>query len=536
MKKKLILLLVVVLALSLAVVACSRDNEGENNNSNNNNAQVEQSGPYGTLKIASVDFSYESTDPINYESLWGFAMYDPLITIDENGNYIGGVAEDWELSEDGLTWTFYIRKGIKFHNGDELTAHDVKFSVDRFANQSEIESTNPWTPYLAGNYNYTEVVDDYTFRYHCQRPELPLLVPFSWTRIIPKNYYEEVGMEEFRKNPIGSGPYKFVELVPETSFKMEANTEHWRFKPDFMYVEEYQVPEEMTRINMLRTGEVDIALGITNERMVELRDNEGFATVKVGDPVLWTISFPGTWSTRRPTGDIRVRQAMSYAINREELCESYFKGLAVPGGRWYMHPGCYGWDPSWKPDPYDPELAMQLLEEAGYPDAFEDKEIIFYVTPGPMVEQAQLLQDYWRKVGVEVDVQTIDTTQWSGMFFIRNTEPDAPNVGNIFPWQFSSTFNSVYQSANMFTSNGVHSTGNDAKADELYQKVVSELDPVLAEQYWTEFRDYVEGLYYNVGICIIEPNILVNPETVAEFTACTNMTLYDALAGIKHPK
>ena len=106
MKKKLILLLVVVLALSLAVVACSRDDEGETNNSNNNNEQVEQSGPYGTLKIASVDFSYESTDPINYESLWGFAMYDPLITIDENGNYIGGVAEDWELSEDGLTWTF----------------------------------------------------------------------------------------------------------------------------------------------------------------------------------------------------------------------------------------------------------------------------------------------------------------------------------------------------------------------------------------------------------------------------------------------
>ena len=190
------------------------------------------------------------------------------------------------------------------------------------------------------------------------------------------------------------------------------------------------------------------------------------ATVKVGDPCCGQSASRNL--VDRDPRRYPCPQGHVYAINREER-ESYFKGWQC-GRPLVQHPGCYGWDPSWKSDPYDPELAMQLLEEAGYPDAFEDKEIIFYVTPGPMVEQAQLLQDYWRKVGVEVDVQTIDTTQWSGMFFIRNTEPDAPNVGNIFPWQFSSTFNSVYQSANMFTSNGVHSTGNDAKADELYKK------------------------------------------------------------------
>ncbi|OGO31246.1 MAG: hypothetical protein A2Z29_09425 [Chloroflexi bacterium RBG_16_56_11] len=484
------------------------------------------------MRVASVDFSYESTDPIFYESFWGWSMYDSLISYDNKGNYIPQVAESWSLSADGNTWTFKIRKDIKFHNGDPLTANDVKFSVDRFASK---ESTNPWSPYLRNNLNHTEVTDDYTFVYVTNKPEPPLVVPFAWTRILPQNYFNKVGQDAFRKAPVGSGPWKFVKHTPETRFEMEANTEHWRQVPYFERLINVQVPEEATRIAMLKRGEVDIVEGISTDRLVEL-ESQGFKVLTgVGLPTLWNISFPGTFSTTGPTGDIRVRQAISYALNRQEISDTFYLGTAVPGGRWFMNPGTYGWDNSWQPEPYDPDRAKALLAEAGYPGAFANPVINYYVTPGPGVDNALLFQSYMEEVGIQLEVKIIDAVQWGGMFFVRNVAPDAPNVGAIFPWIFGSTFNAVYHSANMYTSGGVHSTGNDAKADELYTKATTELNPTLAAQYWSEFRAYVETLYYNVGIVMIEPQLLISDQLGA-FTENTHISLADAYAGIQHAK
>jgi peptide/nickel transport system substrate-binding protein len=459
-------------------------------------------------------------------------MYDALVTYDSKGNYIPSVAESWTLSPDGKLWTFNIRRGIKFHNGDPLTAADVKFSVDRFASK---ESTNPWSPYLRNNLDRTEVKDDYTFLYYSKNPEPPLIIPFSFTRILPKNYFERVGQDAFRKAPIGSGPWKFVELVPETRFKAEANTEHWRQVPAYQFLLDLQVPEESTRIALLKRGDVDIIApgGISTDRLIELRDKEGFKTQNIGDPGLWNISFPGTFATTKPTGNIKVRQAMSYAINRAEISATFYKGLAKPGGRWFMHPGAYGWDDTWQPEPYDLNKAKALLVEAGYPNAFADQKIKYYVSPGPGVDQAQLLQSYWTKAGIKVDIEIIDAVQWGGMFFVRNVAPTAPNVGNIFPWAFGSTPNATYHSANMYTSAGVHSTGNDPKADELYKKATTEIDFAKARQYWTEFRAYVETLYYNVGLVLTEPLMLYGPG-VGSFGENTHMSLWDSYAGIKH--
>src|SRR4030042_651052 len=191
--------------------------------------------PYGTITIGSTDFSYESTDPVYYESFWGWSMYEPIITWDPDGNYVGNddadwactVADSWSISEDGNTWTFKIHKGLKAWNGEPITAEDVKWSVDRFGDMTV--STNPWSFFLSTMYNTksTAVIDDYTFEFVTNHPEPALVVPFAWTRVLPKDYFESVGQEEFRKNPMGSGPWKFVEHTPETSFTMEANTDYW---------------------------------------------------------------------------------------------------------------------------------------------------------------------------------------------------------------------------------------------------------------------------------------------------------------------
>src|SRR4030042_4908487 len=220
--------------------------------------------PKGTLRVATQSFGYESTDPIFWESFWGWAMYDPLLMFDPKGNVVGSVAESWKLSPDGKTWTFKIRKGQKFHNGDQLTSADVAFTVVRFSSK---DSTNPWSPYLRNNFESVETPDPYTFIYKTQNPEPPLVVPFAWTRILPKNYFEKVGQDGFRRNPIGSGPWKFSKFVSKTSFELVANTKHWPQVPAFEKVIDLMVPEEATRVAMLKNGEVDIATGLTIDRI-----------------------------------------------------------------------------------------------------------------------------------------------------------------------------------------------------------------------------------------------------------------------------
>ena len=520
MKKKLLIVpLALLLAISLVTVGCPGGG-----------------GPVAgsVLTVARASFNYESMDPIVWESFWGWAMYDPLLTFDNQGNIIGSVAESYSLSEDGLIWTFNIREGMNFHNGDPVTAHDVKFSVDRFAGE---DSTNPWSPYLRYNYDYTEVTDDYTFVYHCVKPEPPLAMPFAWTRIIPKNYFESVGAEGFTAAPIGSGPYKFVSFVSETEFVMEANTEHWREVPSFERVVEILAPEESTRIAMLRTGEADIAEGISWDNMFTLQ-NEGFTLQEVGLPQVANFSYTGTWLTDGPTKDIRVRQALSYAINRQEIVDTLYYGLGEPGSRWFMEEHCWGWDPSWQADPYDPALAASLLADAGYPDAFADPVITVWLQvgwPPTWMDAWQLIQGYWADVGVQSELQVVDPAEWA-MFFVRVTVPEDRAVGGIFPWVFPSAFQNVYHSANMFTSMGIHSTGNDPMADQLYDKAVNELDPDLARQYWTEFIAYCyDEMWVNVGLYQAPFYYVCDPDTVGEWTSHSHLSQWDAYAGIEQP-
>ena len=485
--------------------------------------------PHGTISVALSGFSSESVDLISLMAPWGACLYDTLITWDENGNYTGSVAKSWEISEDGNTWTFHIRDDIKFHNGDPLTAHDIKFSIDRLASK---ESTNPWSQYLRNNLRSTEILDDYTFVYRTNTPEPPLITVFAGTPVLPSDYFNSVGPEKFGKNPIGSGPWKFVEHIPKSSVLMEANTEHWRQVPAYKYVREYLVPEEYTRVAELKNGEVDIALLLSADRTVAMM-KEGWRAEKIGLPVILTLSFPGTWITDGPTSDIRVRQAMSYAINRQELCDTLLNGLARPGGRWFMSEGSWGWDPDWKPDPYDPELARRLLDEAGYPDAFSTPTIKFFLS-GKDTDFALALQSYWVKVGIDVKIEVIDGMVWYGLFFIRQTDPNSPAVGGIFPFLYSSTFDNIYQCANMYTSTGVHTTANDPVADKLYHEVVTTIDDSERKRLWTEFQNYTKEMWVNIGIAIIDPYILVGPD-LGDFTTNPHIGLEVAFSGIQHP-
>jgi len=524
-KKIFLIPLVVLVAASLVLASC-----GE--------AEPEEEppvGPYGTITIANTDFGVEAMDPLLFESTWGMYMYDSLITFDQYGDYVGEVAESWDLADDGVTWTFYIRKDIKFHNGDPLTAHDVLFTLERCTSE---ESKNPWSPGLRDNLASMRVVDDYTFEFVTINPEPPLVDSFCWVRILPKDYFESVGEEGFRLSPVGSGPWKFVEHVPETSFKAEANTEYWRpaHVPDFQYVVELQVPEEATQVAMLKRGEIDIPMGITTDRRVEL-ENEGWQTRLQGMPSPQILAFVAPhYEEAGPVHDIRIRKALSYSINREELCETYYQGEAEPGGRFFLIPGGYGvTDDLIEPDPYDLELAQSLMAEAGYPDAWEDPTIHVFTTAGPGLDFFQALEGYWSKAGLQVKIEVVEASVWMAYFFMpQGCEPDAPNVGWIWSWT-GPAFNGTYYCRNMYTSYGVHVATVDPAVDALFDKYIVETDPEKAKSLYTEWQRAAKELYTSFGIAYILQKFIVS-DNIGEFTVNPHMFFWDAVCGIKHPK
>jgi ABC-type transport system substrate-binding protein len=494
-------------------------------------AAAASAAPTGTLRVVSADFGQESVDPINIATTWGWAMYDTLVTYDAQGNVVGNVAESYDLSKDGLTWTFKIRKGIKFHNGDPLTAADVVFSLQRFGSK---ESTNPWSPYILKNNESITAPDDSTVVFKAQKPEWPLKIPFGQTHILPKNYFDKVGQDGFRAAPIGSGPYKFVKWVPKTSMDYDANADYWgSSKPQWAHITETLVPEEATRVAQLERGEVDMIGNLSFDRLTELK-GKGFKLQEIGLPTLANISFPGTFMTSGPTSDIKVRQAMSYAINRQEICDTYYKGLAKPGGFWFFSEQTWAFDPAgFKADTYDVAKAKQLLQDAGYPGKFNPQTITLYTT-AVASDLMQILQGYWQAVGVNVDVQVVDTPVYNGMVFVRAKDPSAQQVGAIWPWVNVGFFNNVYHSANMFTSTGVHTTSNDTKADDMYQAAVTELDDAKAKKLWQDLMHYgYNEMWINVELVEV-PTYWAVGQNVGNFTGRNYINLWDTYLGIQH--
>lgn len=480
-------------------------------------------------------FGYETFDPIVGESFFGWQMYDPIVIWDAEGNWIGGLAESWTLSPDGKTWTFKVRQGVKFHNGDPVTSADLMFSVEHMQDPT---SWNPWSPYLRYNLDSMSCPDAETFVYKTVEPEPPLLMCFAATRVLPSKYIAENGIEHFRKHPIGSGPWKFVSFTSGESCVMDANTEHWRVVPHFKRFIQYVVPEEATQVAMLKRGEVDIITGITLDKVVELRD-EGWRVEQADIPTGAVLIFPGTWFPEAgPMHDIRVRQALAYSINYQELCDTFFHGFAEPGGRFFMYEPTWGWGADWEPEQYDPALARSLLEQAGYPDAFDDPVIPIWMQVGIgwQVPFMEIIQGYWAEVGIQTEIRMVDAFEWLGMFFVPHfDDPTFPNIGAIFPWTWPNFYASnVYHSFNMYNPGGVHTTSNDPHAAELYTKAVRELDPVKAEQYWTDFQTYCHDvMFVNFGVCLVYDQMVMGPE-VGEFGWGTWL-MGESYADLGHP-
>jgi peptide/nickel transport system substrate-binding protein len=384
-------------------------------------APVGAQTPKGTLIFAVESLSAQTMDPILEarpgNAIYQAPMYDSLVGFDiVKGGTGPGVADRWELSEDGLTWTFHIRPEQKFHNGDSLTARDVKFSLQRQMAPNSIAAAAATFRRVIKS---LDVDDDLTLRVNTTTPQigLPALLSravASEGTVMPKDYIEKVGEEEFRRKPIGSGPWRFVRSVPGDRIEFAAVTwPHWRGTPRFKELQILLVPEESTRVSMVRTAEAAIA-SIGPESM-DSATRGGLRVLAVPGTMQALFQFWGSYLPQfkdSPISNPKVRRALSLAIDRQQIIDHVMNGRAsMPYPFDAFQYTDYFDAPRWKAWSdkefrYDPALAKQLLAEAGFPNGFE-LNFANTALPGTqfMVDVGTAVADMWTKIGVKVNLK-----------------------------------------------------------------------------------------------------------------------------------
>ncbi len=399
-------------------------------------------------------------------------IFDGLLYRDVTGELGPGLATSWERV-DGLTWRFSLKKGVRFHNGNDFTWEDVKFSLERIAEPFPVSEMITFGRMIES----VKTVDDdlWTIDVKTVVPVPYFVQNLHQIYIMDKESTETRSIGDIGENPIGTGPYKFVEWVKGSYLKLTANENYWGGVPSINDVKIIPVTEPSTRLAAITTGEVDILQDIPTElyETVKKYDNIEVITHPSRRAIFLALkNEPGF-----PASDIRVRKAIYLAINEDEIIEKVMFGQAFPATQ-ISDPPTVGYDPSLKRFPYDPERAKVLLTEAGYPDGFEIK------LTGPndrYVRDAQICEAIAKqlaKVGIKVELDT----KPKAIFF--------PEVqGHIldfylFGWfdgsyDFGRSFAKVLHSVNIEKGYGGDNGTNysDATLDKLLEESSEIVDP-----------------------------------------------------------
>ena len=338
-------------------------------------------------------------------------LYDRLVTLDENSNIVPELATDWSVSDDGLEWTFELREGHTFHDGTPVNAEAVKLNFERLMNPDTRDILLRWTQLAFLEDSEMEAVDEYTFRITTAEPYPLMLFKLAdiTGSIISPTAADSMSIEEFGQNPVGSGPYKFVEWERDSHILFEKNHDHWLAdESNVDFIEIRPIPEVAARAIGLETGELDfveITDPSTANRLDQLPEFEAYKV-----PVVRNVSiYPNLLDERFQ--DERVRWAISHAIDREAIVNSLFPGGFATVADSVVTPGVWGYAPQEAVE-YDPELARSLLAEAGYPDGFEATIRVPTGRIGGILETATAVSQMLKDVGIDLKLDLYEHNAW----------------------------------------------------------------------------------------------------------------------------
>jgi len=334
-------------------------------------------------------------------------VFDQLVYTDVDGNLQPMLATEWE-NVDGTQWVFTLRPDVVFHDGTVMTAEDAAFSLNRLLfseNESRIRASIE--PFIES----VEVTGELqiTLTTPAVDPLLPLRIASPYAVIMPQSHVEANDFETLQTRTIGAGPYRLVEWATGERIVLERHDDYWMGPADAEEVIIRIIPENATRIAALQSGEVDFITTVPPDQIENIETSEGLRIDTVS-----VLNYMNIWFNTNEgfiTADPRIRRALSLGIDRQAIAEALWDGR-VRVMNDYLVPGEFAYDAERPEFEYNPELAMELLEEADY-----DGEPIAFTPPNAYYTNGQLVTDViaemWSAIGVNVDYQPLDTAAWA---------------------------------------------------------------------------------------------------------------------------
>ncbi len=452
------ILLMLIMAVSVALSGCSGDKAKPESATENELPKSKNPVEGGSIKVG-ISQDLDSLDPHRAVSAGTkevlFNIYEGLVKPDSDGNLIEALAESYEISEDAKVYTFTLREGVKFHNGDAVTAEDVKYSIDKCADTSNGDP-------LVSAYSIVERVetpDEKTVEIYLSEANTEFLA-YMTTAIVPRDY------EELDTDPIGTGPFKYDSRNPQENVIIVKNEDYWGEKAHLDKVEFRVVADADMLVTNLKGGSIDMAMRLTVSQAAEL--TEGF---HVEEGTMNLVQALYLNNAVEPLNDEKVRQALCYAIDPKEIMDMIADGKGARIGT-SMYPGLKKYFDEEYSTYYeqDYEKAKALLKEAGYADGF-DLEITVSAADKPHVDTAQVIVEQLKNIGVNATIKPEEWEAWLEEVY-ANSKFESTVVG------VDASNLSARAMLERFTTDGHGNfTGfSDAEYDKVFQEAIATTD------------------------------------------------------------
>ncbi len=326
-------------------------------------------------------------------------MFNTLVVLDvETREVKPSLAKSWEFV-DSKTLRFHLRDDVKFHDGSKFTANDVAFSIARLIDPA---TASP-AAFLLRVIDNIKVDNDYTVTFSLKEEFAPILYHFTHgaASIVPEAVVKAKG-DDFAKEPVGSGPFKFVSYTKGDKVQFAKNPDYWGGEPVPDTVTIRIIPEPATQVAELESGGIHIAFNIPTIEVERLRQNSDINVMTV---MGWGVQGLVFNLEREPFGDIRVRHAMNYALDKEAIVRHVEQGLGKPSGQ-ILSEVVFGYNPNVEPYPFNVDKAKQLLADAGFPNGFETRILVWNMER--FVRFAEAVQGQFAKVGIDAKLDVIE--------------------------------------------------------------------------------------------------------------------------------
>ncbi|MDR5836022.1 ABC transporter substrate-binding protein [Caballeronia sp. LZ034LL] len=392
-------------------------------------------------------------------------VFDTLYGFDRTGQLVPRLATAYKQSDDGLTWTFTLRSGVTFQNGDPFTAKDVKYSLERVLDPATRSTRRP---YFINTVESVSAPDDRTVVFRLARRDGAFLNKIAgYLYIVPQKYTQSLpNPEAFALAPVGTGPYRVASRTVGQSLVLQRYDGFWGARPAIATIRYRFIGEPASRVNAVVNGEADVAAEVSANDAERLRADNQVSVISVpgGSPLHVRIysNDPKTPLSKRD-----VRLALNYAIDRDAIIKSVFRGAAAPLASTIPSSYPYGSNPDLKPFPYDPAKARQLLAQAGYPKGFDTSLYCAAAFPRTLCEAVAA---YWSQIGVRAQVKVIDYVAFNRI----------NNVHQSGPLAFSEFGNAIYDPIHVIggsvSKTGTWSDYSNPQVQALIDQVEGESD------------------------------------------------------------